>query len=50
MKEEEEKEKNQMREHDDEIVRIHTTHDDGCWLTVDERWPMSLSKSQKSDG
>ncbi len=30
IKEEEEKEKNQMREHDDEIVRIHTTHDDGC--------------------
>ena len=23
-------ESDQMKEHDDEIIRIHTTHDDGC--------------------
>ena len=25
-----EEESDQMKEHDDEIIRIHTTHDDGC--------------------
>ena len=24
------RESDQMKEHDDEIIRIHTTHDDGC--------------------
>ena len=30
IKERKEGESDQMKEHDDEIIRIHTTHDDGC--------------------